>query len=141
MFLLDTDVVCELRKAGDGSADPHVTAWAAEVATGRLYLSALSVFEIERSIALMERSDRRRAALLAAWLHQQVLPAFADRILPIDTAVAQCHARMPMATPDAERDALLAATAIVHNMTVVTGKTGNYAATGARLLDPWQATH
>ena len=103
MFLLDTNVVSELRKAG--KVDPNVRHWAERQSPAALYLSAISVLELEIGVLLVERRDRAQGKLLRAWLDKRVLPAFEDRILPIDTAVARrCAAlhvptRTPTATP------------------------------------------
>ncbi len=138
MFVLDTNVVSELRKARSGKADPRVIAWAAQVATASLYLSAITVLELETGVLLIERRDPAQGALLRRWLDDQVLPAFADRVLPVDGAVALRCAGLHVPQPRAERDALIAATALVHGMTVVTRNSADFAPTGVALLDPWQ---
>lgn len=137
MFLLDTNVVTELRKAKAGKADAHVTAWARSVAPGALFLSVISVLELETGVLLVERRDAQQGAALRLWLDRHVMPAFAGRVLPVDTAVAQRCARLHVPDPRAERDALIAATALVHGMTVVTRNTGDFEPTGVPLLNPW----
>jgi predicted nucleic acid-binding protein len=137
MYVLDTNVVSELRKAKSGKADEAVVSWAASVACSSLYISAISVLELETGILLVERRDAAQGAHLRAWLDNHVLPAFHGRVLPVDTAVAQQCARLHVPDPRAERDALIAATAIVHGMTVVTRNTADFQATGVRLLNPW----
>ena len=89
MYLLDTNVVSELRKARTGKADARVAAWAQATPASAMFLSAISVLELELGILLVERRDGAQAALLRAWLDQHVLPAFEGRILPVDTAVAR----------------------------------------------------
>lgn len=137
MYLLDTNVVSELRKARTGKADARVAAWAQATPASAMFLSAISVLELELGILLVERRDGPQAALLRGWLDQHVLPAFDGRILPVDAAVARCCARLHVPDPRAERDALIAATALVHGLTVVTRNVGDFAATNVGLLNPW----
>lgn len=137
MFLLDTNVVSELRKAKSGKADANVIAWATQVAPGSLFLSVVTILELETGVLLVERRDPAQGALLRTWLTNHVLPAFAGRVLPIDTAVAQCCAGLHVPDPRADRDALIAATALVHGMTVATRNTVDFTATGVQLFNPW----
>jgi toxin FitB len=137
MFVLDTNVVSELRKAKAGKADKHVTAWASKVPASSLFVSAITILELETGVLLVERRDAKQGALLRAWLDQSVLPAFSGRVLPVDTAVAQQCAALHVPDPRSERDALIAATAMVHSMTVVTRNVADFAATGVSLLNPW----
>ena len=138
MFLLDTNVVSELRKAKAGKANANVIAWASSVAYGSLFISAITVLELETGVLLLERRDPAQGAILRAWMDQHVLPAFHGRILPIDDAVALRCARLHVPDPGAERDALIAATALVHGMTVVTRNLGDFRSTGVMLLNPWE---
>ncbi|MFT3817287.1 MAG: type II toxin-antitoxin system VapC family toxin [Rubrivivax sp.] len=137
MFLLDTNVVSELRKAPGGKADAAVVAWAKSVAAASLYLSVLSVYELELGILAKERQDLRQGALLRRWMVDHVLPGFASRILPLDVDVALRSAAL--STPDrvSERDGFIAATALVHRMTLVTRNLADFKRTGVPLLDPW----
>ena len=137
MFVLDTNVVSELRKAKSGKADKRVAAWARAVAPGSLYLSTITILELELGVLLVERRDVAQGALLRAWLDAQVLPAFAGRVLAVDTAVALRCARLHVPDPHAERDALIAATALAPGMTVVTRNVADFATTGVPLLNPW----
>lgn len=137
MFVLDTNVVSELRKAKAGKADPNVTAWAAGVPAGSLFISAITVLELETGVLLVERRDPAQGAVLRAWLDHHVMPAFAGRVLVVDVAVAQRCARLHVPDPRTERDALIAATALVHGMTVVTRNVADFAPTGVALLNPW----
>lgn len=89
MYLLDTTVISELRKAKSGKADQKVLAWAESVPASSLYVSAITVLELETGVLLVERRDPAQGAVLRSWLNTHVLPAFSDRILPVDTAVAQ----------------------------------------------------
>jgi predicted nucleic acid-binding protein len=138
MYVLDTNVVSELRKAKTGRADAGVLAWAASVPYGSLFICAVTVLELELGILQVERRDPSQGALLRAWLEGHVLPAFHDRVLPIDTAVARHCARLHIPDPRSERDALIAATALVHGMTVVTRNTPDFQNTGVTLFNPWQ---
>jgi predicted nucleic acid-binding protein len=138
MYLLDTNVVSELRRAKSGKADKHVTAWADRVPAASLYLSVITVLELEMGVLLVERRDPPQGALLRTWLDAQVLPAFAGRILPIDTAVAQRCAKLHVSDPRSDRDALIAATALVHGMAVATRNVVDFAPTGVELLNPWE---
>lgn len=139
MFVLDTNVVSELRKAKAGKADRNVTAWAAGVPAATLHVSAITILELETGVLLVQRRDPAQGALLRAWLDQAVLPAFSGRVLPVDTAVAQRCTALHVPAPRAERDALIAATALVHGMTVVTRNIADFAMTGVALLNPWEA--
>ena len=138
MYILDTNVVSELRKAKAGRADSNVTAWASGVPVGALFLSVISILELERSVLLVERRDAGQGAVLRAWLERNVLSAFAGRVLPITAEIARRCASLHVPDPRAERDALIAATALVHDMTVVTRNISDFDATGAPLLNPWE---
>lgn len=105
---------------------------------GQLFISAITVLELETGVLLVERRDPQQGAMLRAWLDGHVLPGFAGRILPVDSAVAQCCARLHVPDPRAERDALIAATALVHGMTVATRNVADFAPTGVVLLNPWE---
>ena len=137
MFLLDTNVVSELRKVRLGKADPHVADWADSVDATDLYLSVITVQELEIGVLLAERRDPSQGAIFRAWLDGHVLPAFSGRILVVDTAVAQRSARLHVPDPRPVRDGLIAATALVHGMVVVTRNTADFAPTGVRTLNPW----
>jgi predicted nucleic acid-binding protein len=139
VYLLDTNVVSELRKAKSGKADRHVTAWAASVPAGSLYLSVITVLELEMGVLQIERRDRAQGSLMRTWMDAHVLPAFAGRVLAVDAAVALRCARLHVPNRLAERDALIAATALVHGMTVVTRNVVDFKAAKVALIDPWDA--
>ena len=139
MFVLDTNVVSELRKVRLGKADVNVRAWAQSVDAADLFVSAITIMELELGVLAIERKDATQGALLRSWLEQQVLPEFAGRTLPVDTAVAQRCARLHLPDKRGERDALIAATALVHGMTVVTRNVADFEPTGVRVLNPWSA--
>ncbi|WP_267358729.1 MULTISPECIES: type II toxin-antitoxin system VapC family toxin [unclassified Methylobacterium] len=137
MYLLDTNVLSELRKRRSGRISFEVEAWAEQVAPPNLHLSVVTIMEVELGIARCERRDARQAATLRLWLHERVLPAFAGRILPIDNAIALRCAHLHVPDPRSERDAWIAAAGLVHDLTIVTRNTTAFAATGAPLLNPW----
>ncbi len=135
MFLLDTNVVSELRRPAKANAT--VAAWASRTPVASFYLSAITILELELGLLLVERRDVTQGAVLRAWFDQQVLPRFDNRILPVDTAVAQRCARLHVPDRRSERDALIAATALVHGLTVVTRNVSDFEATGVQILNPW----
>ncbi|HUO11944.1 MAG TPA: type II toxin-antitoxin system VapC family toxin [Caulobacteraceae bacterium] len=137
MFILDTNVVSELRKLGLGRADAKVAAWADRAETGTLYLSAITVLELEYGVLRLERRDAAQATPLRRWLNQAVLPSFDGRILPVDTAVARFCAQLHLPDRRSDRDAFVAATALVHRMTIVTRNVADFEPTGVPLLNPW----
>lgn len=141
MFILDTNVVSELRKVRLGKAHPQVTIWADSVDAKTLYISAITILEIEIGILQIERKDPDQGGLLRAWLEKQVLPEFEGRIFPVDTAVARHRATLRVPDPHAERDALIAATALAHGMTIVTRNVADFHTTGVTLLNPWEPEH
>jgi predicted nucleic acid-binding protein len=137
MFLLDTNVISELRKAGDGKADANVTAWLSGEDASSFYISAITLMELEIGILRIERRDAAQGAMLRTWMDTRVLPEFSERTLPIDATVALRCARLHVPDPRAERDALIAASAIVHGMTLVTRNAPDFEATGVPLLNRW----
>ena len=137
MFVLDTNVVSELRKVRVGKADAQMALWADAVEAVTLYISAITVLELETGVLLVERRDAKQGRILRNWLDGHVLPEFKDRVLPVDAAVAQRCAHLHVPNPRAERDALIAATALVHGMMVVTRNVDDFAATGVVVLNPW----
>jgi predicted nucleic acid-binding protein len=139
MYILDTNVVSELRKVRYGKADPNVAAWSEGVNASVLFVSAITVMELELGVLLMERKDAGQGAMLRAWLERHVLPEFSARMLPVDTAVALRCARLHVPDRHGERDALIAATALVHGMTVVTRNVADFAKTGVVVINPWEA--
>ena len=135
MFVLDTNVVSELRRPDQ--ANSLVIAWANGVALGQQFLSAMTVLELEIGVLRMERKDKRQGSELRYWLEQQVLRAFAGRILSMDTAVARRSARLHGPDPLPDRDAIIAAPALVHGMTVVTRNVRDFQSTKVSILNPW----
>jgi toxin FitB len=137
MYLLDTNVVSELRKVRLGKADSHVAQWADSVDATDLYLSVITIQELEVGVLLLERRDPRQGSIFRTWLDDHVLPAFSGRILSIDTAVALRSAQLHGPNVRPVRDELIAATALVHGMRVVTRNVTDFEPTGAVTLNPW----
>jgi hypothetical protein len=137
MYLLDTNVVSELRKVRSGKADANVARWAEQADAAELFISVIVLQELEIGVLLAERRDSAQGRILRVWLEGHVLSAFSGRILPVDTAVARVSARLHVPDPRPVRDALIAATAMVHDMTVVTRNTQDFTPTGVPVLNPW----
>ena len=137
MFILDSNVVSEIRKIRLGMAHPNVALWADSVNASSLYLSAITVLELELGILQLERKDTRQGDILRQWLESCVLPEFEGRVLPVDARVARCCASLHVPDPRSEQDALIAATAWVHGMTVVTRNQGDFQTTDVPLVNPW----
>jgi len=140
MYILDTNVISELRKAK--KTHPNVKKWAGRVPSSSLYISVISVLELEIGILLIDRRDNGRrdkeqGAILRAWMDRHVLPTFSGRILAIDTAVAQRCAMLHVPNPRSDRDALIAATALVHGLTVATRNVADFERTGVGVVNPW----
>ncbi len=138
MYLVDTNVVSELRKVHLGKANPTVVTWANTVNASDLFISVITIMELELGVLAIERRDSHQGALLRKWLVQQVLPEFAERTLAIDTPVAQRCARLHVPDKRGERDALIAATALVHGMTVITRNIDDFKPTGVNIINPWE---
>jgi len=139
MFRLDTNVVSELRKVRSGKANANVARWTDAVEAIQLYISAITLLELELGVLLLERYDTRQGVIMRGWLEDHVRPEFQDRTLPVDAAVALRCAPLHVPDPKPERDALIAATALVHGLTVVTRNVEDFSATGVRLFNPWEA--
>jgi predicted nucleic acid-binding protein len=139
MFVLDTNVISELRKVSLGTSNPNVRNWADSVEADELFISAITIMEIEMGVLRIERRDSIQGAILRNWLEGRILTEFDGRILPVDTQVARLCAALHVPDKRGERDALIAATAIVHGMTVVTRNVADFEPMGAPILNPWNA--
>jgi toxin FitB len=135
MYILDTNVISELRKGR--KTHPNVKKWAEALPSASLYISVISVLELEIGILLVSRRDKKQGAILRAWMERHVLPTFSGRILSIDTDVAQRCATLHIPNPRSDRDALIAATALVHGLTVVTRNVADFETTGVGVVNPW----
>ncbi|TFH81658.1 type II toxin-antitoxin system VapC family toxin [Pseudomonas kribbensis] len=136
MYLLDTNVISELRKP---QADKNVVAWARTVIAPRMFISAITLKELETGVLRMERRDPAQGKVLRTWLKRHVMPAFDARILPVDAAVALRCARLHVPDRANESDALIAATALVHGLTVVTRNIADFESSGVALINPWDS--
>ncbi len=138
MFVLDTNVVSELRKVRSGKAAPGVAKWAAGVSSAEMFISAITIHELEHGVLLMERSDPAQGAVLRSWLDDSVAVAFEERVLAVDDDVARRAAALHVPDPAPFRDALIGATALVHRMTVVTRNVSDFENfDGLEILNPW----
>jgi len=138
MFVLDTNVVSELRKAATGRANNGVTDWANSVPATLMFMSVISLHELEHGVLLAERSDPTKGAILRSWLDTSVNPAFADRLLPVTADIARQSAALHVPDPAPFRDALIAATSLHHDMTVITRNTSDFNRfTNLTVTNPW----
>jgi len=140
MFLLDTNVISELRKVEFGKADPNVARWATCVDADELFLSVMTVMELETGVLQLERKDQQAGRVLRGWLNV-VLHEFKNRILPFNLEDATCCARLHIPDRRAKINAFICATAKIHAMTVVTRNTKDFTHAGVSLLNPWNDSH
>lgn len=136
MYLLDTNVVSELRRGK--KTHQSVKMWANAVPAASLYVSVMSILELELGVLLIERRDPKQGRILRAWIEGHVMPTFAGRIIAIDIAVAQRCAALHVPNPRSDRDALIAATALVHGMAVVTRNVSHFQPMGVAVVNPWE---
>jgi hypothetical protein len=138
MYLLDTNVVSELRKVGH-RIDERVSDWSHSVEPAQLFLSSVTVLEIEIGVLQMERRDPRQGKRLRHWMDTAVMTAFAGRIIPFGHDIALRAAQLHVPNPRPTQDSIIAATALIHRMTVVTRNVADFAPMGVALLNPWEA--
>ena len=136
MFLLDTNVISELRS---GKAVPSlaVRRWAAGIAGNQLYLSAVSILELETGVLLMERKDTRQGQALRSWL-QGLMREFSSQVLPFGTSTAMLCAAMHVPHRRPDRDAMIAATAKEHGFVLATRNVSDFEGCGVQLVNPWR---
>lgn len=137
MYLLDTNIVSEGRKLGTPRVDPNAARWLERIDVETSFLSAMTVFELERGVRQMERRDTAQGSVLRRWLDDQVMAAFEHRVLPLSRAVALVCAGLHIPDPKSERDAWIAATAIEAGLILATRNVGDFAETGVKLVDPF----
>jgi predicted nucleic acid-binding protein len=127
-----------LRKTTENKINPGVKEWAETKMPSTMFLSVITIFELELGILRLERRDKKQGQILRKWLSQLVLPAFVDRVLPINTAIAVRSASLHVSNPSSDRDAMIAATAIEHHLTLVTRNTVDFDLTKVKLINPWE---
>jgi len=137
MYLLDTNVISEMRKMGTRRADPVVQRWVDRTSVFDSYISAISILEIETGIQLLMKRDPAQANVLWKWLHGHVLPSYDGRIISVDTIVALRCAKLHVPVTMSYMDALIGATALVQGMTVVTRNVKDFEPMGVKVLNPW----
>lgn len=135
-YLLDTNVVSELRKS-QRRVDPAVRRWVSARRPSGLYLSVITVLEVELGIARLRRRDMMQADRLQVWLEEDLLEVFGGRVLPVDVLVARRAAGLHVPDPRPERDALIAATAVVHGLTLVSRSVADFEPMGIAFVNPW----
>lgn len=138
MFVLDTNIISELRKAKAGKANLGVTEWASNVPAVLMFMSVISLHELEHGVLLSERRDPTQGRLLRTWLDLSVVAAFEDRFLPVSADIARQAAALHVPDPAPFRDALIAATARHHDMTVITRNVSDFTRfAGLEVANPW----
>lgn len=138
-FILDTNVISELRKNRHNRIDENVALWAKSVNPEALYISVMTVYEIEIGILKLERKDKLQGRMIRKWFDDQVISIFSGRILPVDTEISLRCASISVPNPRPFRDGLIAATALVHNMILVTRNIADFKRIGLQLVNPWNS--
>ena len=138
MYLLDTNVVSELRKVKSGKADKNVELWSSTMDAQMLYVSSIVIHELELGILQAEHADAAKGKILRKWMEDYVLPSFDGRILPVDKDVVSISAKYHVPDPKPFRDTLIASTAVAHGMTVVTRYVEDFRLSGLKVLNPWE---
>jgi predicted nucleic acid-binding protein len=136
MYVLDTNVISELRH-GKPQQSAAVRAWASTVPASTLFMSAISLLELEKGVLALERRTPPQGSALRAWL-RGVRSVFEGRILPFGDSAAVLCAAMHIPNPKPDRDAMIAATAAEHGMILVTRNVADFSGTGVRLINPFE---
>ena len=136
MYLLDTNVVSEMRRISAGHGNARVALWLSQVEDAVLFLSAITVFELELGCLLLERRDPAQGAVLRRWL-RSLLGRYEDRVIAVDSVVAIRAASLHVPDPRDSHDALIAATALTHRHAVVTRNVRDFSNAGLEVIDPW----
>lgn len=138
MYLLDTNILSESRKLGTPKIDPRAARWLAEVDAETTFVSAMTIFELERGIRQMERRDAKQGAALRRWFNDQIMTTYENRTLPLSRAVALICARLHIPDPKSERDAWIAATGIDAGLTLVSRNVADFSGMGVGLINPFE---
>ena len=138
MYLLDTNLISEIRKMPKGKCGQGVEQWVKTTSQNLMFTSAVVLMELERGILAMERKDMAQGTMLRTWFEKDVLPAFQSKILSVNEQTAHICAKLHIPDHAHENDAWVAASAIQHNLVLVTRNTDDFARTGVRLLNPFQ---
>lgn len=139
MYLLDTNIISEMRKVKQGKADNVFTEWLAQVDVDKFYISVVSVMELERGVLRIENKDAKQGEILRNWLDKLLVQMFSGRVLDINhqTAIICANLHVPNKSP--ENDSWIAATAIQHNLTLITRNTKDFKHANVKLFNPFQA--
>ena len=140
MYLLDTNVISEFRKMDAGKGDKEVKAWAKSVPVSAMFISVITILELEMGILAKERKDPDQGVVLRKWFDKQVIPTFKDRIISVDVSVAKQCAQFHIPNPKSERDALIAATAKTNGMILVTRNIVDFKDIKIKVINPWDKT-
>lgn len=139
MYLLDTNIISEMRKVKSGKANPNLTAWLAQQDSNSFYTSAVVMMELERGILGIERKDPQQGRALRAWFDSMAAALLAGRVLPINETTAAICAKLHIPDRSPENDAWIAATARQYGLTLATRNTKDFEPMGIRLCNPFEA--
>lgn len=137
MYLLDTNVISELRKIPKSTADKNVMAWAKSVDSTLMFMSTITIFEIELGIQLHRQKDATQSLMLHDWFHGHVMPLFAGRVLPVNEIIALTAAELNCPNRRPLNDSLILATGKVHQLIIVTRNEKDFEGAGIKVLNPW----